>query len=101
MEEDLFAPVCDQPRPIGELDSRTFGAIGKAMLKLERVEFRLHEAVEETIEIFAARAHAKGLELACAGCGSPATGVAAASPRASAAAGRRDNAACSAGWACG
>src|SRR5450432_4394070 len=47
-------------------DILDFSKVEAGKLQLERVEFRLREAVEETIEIFAARAHAKGLELACA-----------------------------------
>jgi two-component system, sensor histidine kinase and response regulator len=47
-------------------DILDFSKVEAGKLELERVEFRLREAVEETIEIFAARAHAKGLELACA-----------------------------------
>src|SRR3984885_7624470 len=47
-------------------DILDFSKVEAARLELERVEFALREAVEETIEIFAARAHAKGLELACA-----------------------------------
>jgi two-component system, sensor histidine kinase len=47
-------------------DILDFSKVEAGKLELERVEFRLREAVEETIEIFAARAHAKGLELVCA-----------------------------------
>ena len=47
-------------------DILDFSKVEAGKLELERVEFSLREAVEETIEIFAARAHAKGLELACA-----------------------------------
>jgi two-component system, sensor histidine kinase and response regulator len=47
-------------------DILDFSKVEAGKLELERVEFRLREAVEETIEIFAARAHAKGLELGCA-----------------------------------
>ena len=47
-------------------DILDFSKVEAGKLELERVEFGLPEAVEETIEIFAARAHAKGLELACA-----------------------------------
>jgi two-component system, sensor histidine kinase len=46
-------------------DILDFSKVEAGKLKLERIDFRLHEAVEETIEIFAARAHAKGLELMC------------------------------------
>jgi two-component system, sensor histidine kinase and response regulator len=47
-------------------DILDFSKVEAGKLELERVEFGLREAVEETIEIFAARAHTKGLELACA-----------------------------------
>ena len=47
-------------------DILDFSKVEAGKLELEHVEFGLREAVEETIEIFAARAHAKGLELACA-----------------------------------
>jgi two-component system sensor histidine kinase/response regulator len=46
-------------------DILDFSKVEAGKLELERVEFSLREAVEETIEIFAGRAHAKGLELAC------------------------------------
>jgi signal transduction histidine kinase/DNA-binding response OmpR family regulator/HPt (histidine-containing phosphotransfer) domain-containing protein len=46
-------------------DILDFSKVEAGKLELERVEFCLREAVEETIEIFAGRAHAKGLELAC------------------------------------
>jgi two-component system sensor histidine kinase/response regulator len=47
-------------------DILDFSKVEAGKLELERVEFALQEAVEETIEIFAGRAHAKRLELACA-----------------------------------
>jgi two-component system sensor histidine kinase/response regulator len=47
-------------------DILDFSKVEAGKLELERVEFALRETVEETIEIFAARAHAKRLELACA-----------------------------------
>ena len=47
-------------------DILDFSKVEAGKLELEHVEFGLREAVEETIEIFAARAHAKDLELACA-----------------------------------
>ncbi|MEP6883460.1 MAG: response regulator [Gammaproteobacteria bacterium] len=47
-------------------DILDFSKVEAGKLELERVDFGLREAVEETIEIFAARAHAKNLELACA-----------------------------------
>ena len=47
-------------------DILDFSKVEAGKLELENVEFALREAVEETIEIFAGRAHAKGLELACA-----------------------------------
>ena len=47
-------------------DILDFSKVEAGKLKLERIEFGLRETVEETIEIFAARAHAKGLELVCA-----------------------------------
>ena len=47
-------------------DILDFSKVEAGKLELERVEFGLREAVEETIEIFAGRAHAKRLELACA-----------------------------------
>jgi len=46
-------------------DILDFSKVEAGKLELERVEFGLREAVEETIEIFAGRAHAKRLELAC------------------------------------
>jgi signal transduction histidine kinase/CheY-like chemotaxis protein/HPt (histidine-containing phosphotransfer) domain-containing protein len=47
-------------------DILDFSKVEAGRLELERVEFGLRDAVEETIEIFAGRAHAKGLELGCA-----------------------------------
>jgi two-component system sensor histidine kinase/response regulator len=47
-------------------DILDFSKVEAGKLELEHVEFGLRDAVEETIEIFAGRAHAKGLELACA-----------------------------------
>jgi two-component system, sensor histidine kinase and response regulator len=47
-------------------DILDFSKVEAGKLELENVEFGLRDAVEETIEIFAGRAHAKGLELACA-----------------------------------
>jgi CheY-like chemotaxis protein len=46
-------------------DILDFSKVEAGKLELERIDFHLREAVEETIEIFAARAHAKGLELMC------------------------------------
>src|ERR1700722_9482921 len=47
-------------------DILDFSKVEAGKLELERVEFGLREAVKETSEIFAGRAHAKRLELACA-----------------------------------
>jgi two-component system, sensor histidine kinase and response regulator len=47
-------------------DILDFSKVEAGKLELESVEFGLRDAVEETIEIFAGRAHTKGLELACA-----------------------------------
>ena len=47
-------------------DILDFSKVEAGKLELEHVEFALRDAVEETIEIFAGRAHAKHLELACA-----------------------------------
>ncbi len=44
-------------------DILDFSKIEAGKLELERVDFGLRETVEETIEIFAARAHSKGLQL--------------------------------------
>jgi two-component system, sensor histidine kinase len=46
-------------------DILDFSKVEAGKLELENVEFSLREAVEETLEIFAGRAHGKGLELAC------------------------------------
>ncbi len=46
-------------------DILDFSKVEAGKLELERVEFGLREAVEDAVEIFAARAHAKGLELVC------------------------------------
>lgn len=47
-------------------DILDFSKVEAGKLELERIEFGLREAVEESLEIFAGRAHAKGLELVCA-----------------------------------
>ena len=47
-------------------DILDFSKVEAGKLELERIEFGLRETVEQAIEICAARAHAKGLELACA-----------------------------------
>jgi signal transduction histidine kinase/DNA-binding NarL/FixJ family response regulator len=47
-------------------DILDFSKVEAGKLELEHVEFDLSGAVKETIEIFAGRANAKGLELACA-----------------------------------
>jgi signal transduction histidine kinase/DNA-binding response OmpR family regulator/HPt (histidine-containing phosphotransfer) domain-containing protein len=47
-------------------DILDFSKVEAGKMALERVEFGLRETVEETAEIFAGRAHAKGLELGCA-----------------------------------
>ncbi|MGO9933653.1 MAG: response regulator [Steroidobacteraceae bacterium] len=46
-------------------DILDFSKVEAGRLELERIEFGLRETVEQAIEICAARAHAKGLELAC------------------------------------
>ncbi len=46
-------------------DILDFSKIEAGKLELERIEFGLRETIEETIEILAARAQAKGLELGC------------------------------------
>jgi two-component system, sensor histidine kinase len=46
-------------------DILDFSKVEAGRLELENVEFGLREAVAETLDIFAGRAHAKGLELAC------------------------------------
>ena len=47
-------------------DILDFSKVEAGKLELERIEFGLRETVEQAIEICAARAHAKGLELICA-----------------------------------
>jgi two-component system, sensor histidine kinase and response regulator len=44
-------------------DILDFSKIEAGKLELERIEFGLRETIEETIEVFAARAHSKGLQL--------------------------------------
>src|ERR1700678_1515950 len=46
-------------------DILDFSKVEAGKLELERIEFGLRETVEQAIEICAARAHAKGLELMC------------------------------------
>jgi signal transduction histidine kinase/CheY-like chemotaxis protein len=46
-------------------DILDFSKIEAGKLGLENIDFGLRESVEEAIEIFAGRAHAKGLELGC------------------------------------
>jgi two-component system, sensor histidine kinase and response regulator len=46
-------------------DILDFSKIEAGRLELERIEFGLRETIEETIEIFAGRAYAKGVELGC------------------------------------
>jgi len=47
-------------------DILDFSKIEAGKLELERIDFSLREAVQETIEILAGRAQAKGVELNCA-----------------------------------
>jgi two-component system, sensor histidine kinase and response regulator len=47
-------------------DILDFSKIESGKLELERAEFSVEETVQEVIELLAGRAHAKGLELACA-----------------------------------
>jgi two-component system sensor histidine kinase/response regulator len=47
-------------------DILDFSKVEAGKLDLEQIEFGLRETVEESTEIFAARAHSKGLELVCA-----------------------------------
>jgi signal transduction histidine kinase/CheY-like chemotaxis protein len=47
-------------------DILDFSKVEAGKLALELIEFGLRETVEQAIEVCAARAHAKGLELACA-----------------------------------
>jgi two-component system sensor histidine kinase/response regulator len=46
-------------------DILDFSKIEAGKLDLERIDFALREAAEETVELLAARAHSKGLELVC------------------------------------
>ena len=46
-------------------DILDFSKIEAGKLELEQIEFGLRETIEETMEIFASRAHAKGLEVGC------------------------------------
>ena len=48
-------------------DILDFSKVEAGKLELENIEFGLRETVEQAVEICAARAHAKGLELACVG----------------------------------
>jgi two-component system, sensor histidine kinase and response regulator len=47
-------------------DVLDFSKVDAGKLALERIEFGLRETVEQAVDICAARAHEKGLELACA-----------------------------------
>jgi signal transduction histidine kinase/DNA-binding response OmpR family regulator/HPt (histidine-containing phosphotransfer) domain-containing protein len=47
-------------------DILDFSKVEAGKLELERIDFGLRETVEQAVEICAARAHAKGLELICA-----------------------------------